>query len=87
MLEYHAAYYEEEGWFAAEVLDFPGALSQGRTLRSARRNIRDALRLMAETLVERGEPLPQPNAQARDRRAAFQEVIRLKTRFLAENKS
>ena len=30
MLEYHAAYYEgEDGWVIAEVLDYPGVLSQG----------------------------------------------------------
>ena len=49
MLKYHAAYYEgESGWIVAKVLDFPGALSQGRTLKSARRMIRDALRVMAD---------------------------------------
>jgi predicted RNase H-like HicB family nuclease len=85
MLEYHAAYYDtDEGWIAAEVLDFPGALSQGRTLQSARRNLRDALRLMAECLVERGEPLPTPNPRAKVRAAKYQETIRLKTQFLAE---
>lgn len=85
MLEYHAAYYkdEESGWFAAEILDFPGALSQGRTLRSARRNLRDALRLMAECLVERRQSLPSPNPRARDKRADFEETIQLKIRFLA----
>jgi len=45
MMEYHAAYYEgDDGWVVAMVLDFPGANSQGKTLRSARRMIRDALR-------------------------------------------
>jgi predicted RNase H-like HicB family nuclease len=86
MLEYHAAYYrdDESGWFAAEVIDFPGALSQGKTLRSARRNLRDALRLMAECLVERGKPLPTPKLRAMAKNADYQETIRLKTSFLAE---
>ena len=36
MREYHAAYYEiEDGWYMAVVMDFPGVVSQGRTLRSA----------------------------------------------------
>ena len=49
MREYHAAYYDAgDGWYLAEVMDFPGVISQGRTLRSARRMIRDALRLMVE---------------------------------------
>jgi predicted RNase H-like HicB family nuclease len=78
MLEYHAAYYQgESGWVVAKVLDFPGALSQGRTLTSARRMIRDALRLMAETLVEEGEPLPLPKVRAKDKKALFLETIPL----------
>jgi predicted RNase H-like HicB family nuclease len=76
MMEYHAAYYEgEDGWVIALVLDFPGANSQGKTLRSARRMIRDALRLMAETHIEMGEPLPTPNSKARDKKAIFMETI------------
>lgn len=76
MLKYHAAYFSgESGWIVAKVLDFPGALSQGRTLNSARRMIRDALRLMAETLIDEGEPLPRPNPRAKDKSAIFQEVI------------
>ena len=82
MLEYHAAYYEiEDGWYMAEVLDFPGAISQGKTLTSARRMIRDALRVMAECYLEEGRSLPPPNPRAKDRKAAFQEVIPLKARF------
>lgn len=79
MLEYHAAFYPgESNWIVAKVLDFPGALSQGRTLNSARRMIRDALRVMAETTVEEGEPLPLPNPRAKDKKAIFQEVIPLR---------
>jgi predicted RNase H-like HicB family nuclease len=76
MLEYHAAYYMgDNGWIVALMLDFPGANSQGRTLRSARRMIRDALRLMAETHIEMGEPLPTPNPKAKDKKAIFAEKI------------
>lgn len=76
MLKYHAAYYQgESDWIVAKVLDFPGALSQGRTLNSARKMIRDALRLMAETLIEEGASLPKPNAKAKDRKAIYQEMI------------
>ena len=82
MLEYHAAYYEiDDGWYLAAVLDFPGTISQGKTLRSARRMIRDALRAMAECHLDDGKPLPIPNPRARDRKAAFQERIPLKVRF------
>ncbi len=76
MLEYHAAYYKgEDGWIVAIVLDFPGANSQGKTLRSARHMIRDALKLMAETHLEMGEPLPTPNPKAKDKKAIFTETI------------
>jgi predicted RNase H-like HicB family nuclease len=87
MLEYHAAYFKlEDGWYIAEVLDFPGVFSQGKTLNSARWMIRDALKLVAECVVEEGKPLPRPNSRAKVGRAAkadFREPIRLKTRFHA----
>jgi predicted RNase H-like HicB family nuclease len=85
MLEYHAAYFKiEDGWYMAEVLDFPGVLSQGKTLKSARWMIRDALKLMAECDVEEGRSLPRPSSRAKRARVAkadFVERIRLKARF------
>jgi predicted RNase H-like HicB family nuclease len=76
MMEFHAEYHDgEDGWVVAMVLDFPGANSQGRTLRSARRMIRDALRVMAETHIEMGEALPTPNPKAKDRKAILVEKI------------
>jgi len=82
MLQYHAAYYKiDDGWYMAEVLDFPGAISQGKTLRSARRMIRDALRALAECYLDERKPLPMPNPRARDPKAVFQELIPLKARF------
>lgn len=81
MLEYHAAYYRQKsGRYVAEVLDFPGALSQGRTLNSARRMIRDALRMLAEGLIEEGQSLPKPNPRARNSKADFFETIRVRMR-------
>lgn len=81
MMEYHAAYYNgDDGWIVAIVLDFPGANSQGKTLRSARRMIRDALRLMAQTHIEMGEPLPTPNPKAKDKKAIFLERIPVSVR-------
>jgi len=81
MLKYTAAFYRQEnGWYVAEVLDFPGAVSQGRTLNSARRMIRDALRLLAETTIEQGQPLPLPNPRAKDKKADAMETIPLRIR-------
>jgi predicted RNase H-like HicB family nuclease len=83
MLEYHASYHyhEDSGWYVVRVLDFPGALSQGRTLKSARKMIRNAVRLMAECLLERGEPLPLPNPRARDKTALLVEPVRMSLRM------
>src|SRR5436305_5725408 len=80
MLKYHAAYYEiEDGWFLAEVMDFPGVVSQGRTLRSARRMIRDALRTMAEWYLDEGQALPRPSSAAKptEGKPVFKEKIPL----------
>jgi len=76
MLKYHAAYYRgESGWIVAKVLDFPGALSQGRTLNAARKMIRDALRVLAETLIGEGQSLPLPRGKGVAKKAIFQELI------------
>jgi predicted RNase H-like HicB family nuclease len=87
MLEYHAAYFEQDdGWYIVEVVDFSGVFSQGKTLRSARVMIRDALKLMAECRVEDGLPLPRPDAKVKPsfgKKADFRETIPLKTRFHA----
>jgi predicted RNase H-like HicB family nuclease len=85
MLEYHAAYYRiEDGWYLAKVLDFPGAISQGRTLRSARKMIRDSLIGLAEFVVENGDSLPSPDEGSYDKTAEFQEKIQLQIEVLVE---
>ena len=40
---------ESTGWFVGWVEEIPGTISQGRTLKECRRNLRDALELMVET--------------------------------------
>ena len=81
MIQYHAAYYRiEDGWFMAKVLDFPGVVTQGKTLTAARRMLRDALREMALWSIEEGEPLPKPKLKATDRKADLLEPIRLTVR-------
>jgi predicted RNase H-like HicB family nuclease len=81
MLEYHAAYYEiEDGWYMAKILDFPGAVSQGRTLQSARRMLRDALEGLVDFILKKGELLPKPNPRARDRTAVYQEKVSVAVR-------
>jgi predicted RNase H-like HicB family nuclease len=81
MLEYHAAYYKQpSGWYVVELLDFPGVFSQGKTLRSARWMIKDALKLVAECYMEEGTPLPRPNPKARSKKADLLEPVRLGVR-------
>jgi predicted RNase H-like HicB family nuclease len=81
MLEYHAAYYKQEsGWYVVTLLDFPGVNSQGKTLKSARWMIRDALKLMVECYMEAGKPLPRPNPRAKASKADFFEPVRLSIR-------
>lgn len=83
MLEYHSAYYPiDDGWYMVRVLDFPGVISQGRSLDHARRMIKDALCLMAEHKLEQGESLPRPNRRARDKKAELVEPIKLKIRAM-----
>jgi predicted RNase H-like HicB family nuclease len=78
MLRYHAAYFPiEDGWFMVRVLDFPGVMSQGRSIDHARRMIKDALCSMAQYKLEQGESLPKPNARARDKKAVLVETIGL----------
>jgi predicted RNase H-like HicB family nuclease len=89
MLEYHAAFYHDEdsGWYTVQLLDFPAVISQGKTLNSARRMIRDALLMMAEWYLKDGLTLPRPNPRARDRNAALVEPIRLRVQVQAGSKS
>jgi predicted RNase H-like HicB family nuclease len=79
MIEYKAAYYHDRdsGWYTASVLDFPGVLSQGKTLDNARRMLGDALREMTEWLLEDGQPLPRPDPTANDVAATVIEPIEL----------
>ncbi|MSU77761.1 MAG: type II toxin-antitoxin system HicB family antitoxin [Gemmataceae bacterium] len=77
-LQYHAAYYNgDDGWVVAMMLDFPGAMSQGKTLRSSRKMVRDALRMLAEAHIEAGEPLPTPMVDISISDAIFAESIEL----------
>jgi len=48
----------------AEVLDFPGVVSQGFDLADARLMIASALEDMAQMHLEEGKPLPVPNPDA-----------------------
>ena len=78
MLTYKAMYkfIGEEG-VHAEVLDFPGTISFGENLETARASLASALVDMAETNLLKGENLPQPNPQAISAEADIEEPIQL----------
>lgn len=61
----------------AEVLDFPGVVSQGFDLADARAMIASALEQMAESYLEEGLPLPAPSVTAADPEADSVELIPL----------
>ena len=80
MLQYHVAFYlprGEDRMVVAEVLDFPGAVSQGFDLADARYMIASALEEMAENYLNEGRPLPTPSPDASDPDADYIELIPL----------
>ena len=80
MLQYKAAYKFVEGGVHAQVLDFPAAITCGSDLDEARRLLAVALIDVAETLLEQGQPLPQPNPQISDVEMDIEEPIYLHLR-------
>lgn len=80
MLRYHVAYYlprPGEKMVVAEVLDFPGAVSQGFDLDDARKMVSSALEELAQLLLEEGKPLPLPDPDASAPQADLVELIPL----------
>ena len=77
MITYRAMFKFLSDGVHAEVLDFPGAISCGNDLEEARRQLRAALTDMAETALQHGEPLPQPNPAASDPESDLEEPIHL----------
>ncbi|OGI82915.1 hypothetical protein A3I95_03135 [Candidatus Nomurabacteria bacterium RIFCSPLOWO2_02_FULL_44_12] len=47
--QYTAIYKKSGNWYLAWIEEIPGANTQGRTLREARDNLREALSLILET--------------------------------------
>ena len=77
MITYKAMYKYVDGGVHAEVLDFPGAISFGKSLDDAREMLGSALVDMAETNLMRGEPLPPPDPSATDPESDLEEPIHL----------
>jgi predicted RNase H-like HicB family nuclease len=80
VLRYHVAYYLPKGddrMVVAEVLDFPGVVSQGFDLADARLMIASALEDVAQMHLEDGKPLPVPNPEAMSSEADLVELVPL----------
>lgn len=77
MLTYKAMYKYLDRGVHAEVLDFPGAITCGADLETARRLLADALAEMAETNLLHGESLPAPDPSRTDPEADLEEPIHL----------
>ena len=50
---YHVVLKEEDGWYAVQCVELPGAISQGRTKEEALANIKDAIKLLLEHLANK----------------------------------
>jgi len=46
--EFTAVYEKQDGWINAWIEEIPGVNTQGKTMREARVNLKDALRLILE---------------------------------------
>ncbi len=50
--------------YSAYVPDLPGCITTGKTLEDVERNIREAIELHLEGMVEDGEPISEPTSKA-----------------------
>jgi predicted RNase H-like HicB family nuclease len=66
---FRATFLHRRRWWVAWTDDLPGALTQGKTLKEARENLKDAIRLMLEPVGE--DELPASSTEL------VQEVIHL----------
>lgn len=77
MVTYKAMYKYLDAEVHAEVIDFPGVITVGRTLEEARRLLASALVDMAETALLKRESLPPPDPDCSDPESDIEEPIHL----------
>ncbi|QDZ39998.1 hypothetical protein FRE64_08620 [Euhalothece natronophila Z-M001] len=77
MLTYKAMYKFLDEGVHGEVLDFPGTITFAETLEKTRKSLSAALVDMAETNLQNGESLPQPNPTITDPESDLEEPIYL----------
>jgi predicted RNase H-like HicB family nuclease len=54
---------DEDGCFVVEVPSLPGCVSQGETRNEALENIKEAIALHIDVLLEREFPVPEDNVE------------------------
>jgi antitoxin HicB len=55
-----------EGGYTAEIVEFPGCVTQGETLEEAYANLEDAARGWLEAVIEARQTVPEPLSAAQD---------------------
>ncbi len=63
MKQYAVIYEKGVTNWGAIVPDLPGCVSIGDTLEEVQENVKEAIALYLEVLLERGETIPQPQTQ------------------------
>jgi len=51
---------EESGWYTAKILEFPGCISQGKTVQEAYEQLEDAAISWIQAALDAGQDIPQP---------------------------
>src|SRR5438105_1991207 len=54
----------EEGGYTAEILEFPGCVTQGETLEETYANLEEAARGWLETVIELDQDVPEPTTES-----------------------
>ena len=62
MRRFAVVYEKAESNWAAYVPDLPGCITTGSTLEETKLNIREAVELHLEAMLEVGEPIPVPTS-------------------------
>ena len=57
---YAAVFEQTPNSYSAYVPDLPGCISSGESFEGVQRTIREAINFHIETMLEHGEPLPEP---------------------------
>ena len=77
-LKYAVIYERAPNNYSAYSPDLPGCISTGKTWEEIQENIREAIALHVESLIEYGDPVPQPQR-------SIEEAMTFHCKALTEN--